>query len=408
MELENKIQGGEKVNKRCIRVVLTEEVLKQLGYQGEVVIKIDVDGLGSNSKEVRKVASKEEIVSSHEIAVACDNLELKKEEVNKNIVDGLSPVAFMEKVINGMRDSGKFRTAANYDAALRRLKEFCSSYKEYKEFTEATTSGWDVVSMEMLRDFEEYLSKRGQKKNTTSFYMRILRAICNRARNEGYNVADGIFKVVYTGKDKTKKRALPASLVRRVANSETKNDKERFARDMFIFSFLTRGMSTIDIAKLTSSNISNKRLTYKRSKTDQQLSMEWLPEMKKILMRWKQVSKDADTPLFPIIKHKGEAGHHDFRLAQQRMNYTLKAFGKRLGLPIPLTMYVARHSWASIAKSGGIPIQVIGDALGHNSESTTLIYLDSISEDKLDQANRKVMRMVKGKRYISTTSVAVL
>ena len=60
-------------------------------------------------------------------------------------------------------------------------------------------------------------------------------------------------------------------------------------------------------------------------------------------------------------------------------------------LSIPLTLYVARHSWASIAKQKQIPISVISDALGHDSEKTTLIYLSTLDTSAVDNANREIL-----------------
>lgn len=74
------------------------------------------------------------------------------------------------------------------------------------------------------------------------------------------------------------------------------------------------------------------------------------------------------------------------------INAKLKEIGKRLGLSIPLTMYVARHSWASIAKSENIPISVISEAMGHDSETTTLIYLASLDTSAVDNANKRILQ----------------
>jgi integrase len=68
-------------------------------------------------------------------------------------------------------------------------------------------------------------------------------------------------------------------------------------------------------------------------------------------------------------------------------NKKLNKIGKELGTPIPLTTYVSRHSWATIAKREGIPTAVISEGLGHESERTTQIYLDSFENEVLDNAN---------------------
>lgn len=78
-----------------------------------------------------------------------------------------------------------------------------------------------------------------------------------------------------------------------------------------------------------------------------------------------------------------------------KINRYLKHIGDLLSISIPLTMYVARHTWASIAKSKHIPISIISDALGHDSESTTQIYISSLDNQRIDNANRKILRMFK-------------
>ena len=74
------------------------------------------------------------------------------------------------------------------------------------------------------------------------------------------------------------------------------------------------------------------------------------------------------------------------------VNRRLKEIGKKLGLVHPLTMYVARHSWASIAKTKNISIGIISEAMGHDSETTTQIYLSSIQTNQIDNANRNILK----------------
>ena len=68
--------------------------------------------------------------------------------------------------------------------------------------------------------------------------------------------------------------------------------------------------------------------------------------------------------------------------------------GKLIGLDKPLSMYVARHSWASIAKTEGISLSVISESMGHDSESTTQIYLASLDSSVIDKANQKIIKLV--------------
>ena len=77
------------------------------------------------------------------------------------------------------------------------------------------------------------------------------------------------------------------------------------------------------------------------------------------------------------------------------MNRNLKAIGEMLNLESKLTLYVARHAWASIAHHNNIPLSTISKAMGHDSEATTLIYLRSIDSSVVDKANRKIISLMK-------------
>lgn len=293
-------------------------------------------------------------------------------------------LVYMENVIAEKNAAGKLRTAETYQSTLNRLRDFLKK----------TELPWRSVTPKFMEAFAAYLERRGIEKNTLSFYCRIVRAVCNRARKDGYAVSGGLFTDIYTGKAKTRKRALRMDDIKRIANVETVDDKEAFARNMFVFSFITRGMATVDIAHLTTDNINGRRLTYKRHKTEQTVTMEWLDEMQRIADTY---HKDGSKYLFPLMNGSGSENRHKFKKLQLRLNYRLKKLGKRLDLPMPLTMYVARHSWATIAKQSGVPTAVISDAMGHSSERTTQIYLDSIDEGCIDSANQGIVSQLFGK-----------
>ena len=95
--------------------------------------------------------------------------------------------------------------------------------------------------------------------------------------------------------------------------------------------------------------------------------------------------------LLPIIKPTKTNERAQYKNALMKVNKELKAMAEIVGIPIPLTMYCARHSWASIAKSKYIPISVISEGMGHESERTTLIYLASFDNSIIDEANRLVL-----------------
>ncbi len=289
-------------------------------------------------------------------------------------------IEFMRQIIAEKEAASQFRTAEAYRAALNSWQRFLES---------AETVSWERVTPRAMMSFADYLRRRGTTKNTQSFYFRILRAVCNRARDEGVAaLPENLFDNVYTGKARTRKRALPIEDIRRIAAMEPKSEKERLARDIFIFSFITRGMALVDIAHLRRDCILAGRLVYHRHKTGRPISVAWIPEMQRIANRYARSGCDY---LFPLISSEGAEGWKEYKRSSQAINYHLRIIGRRLALPMPLTLYVARHSWATVAKNSGVPTALISDAMGHSSERMTQIYLASIDVGRIDSANRQIV-----------------
>ena len=98
--------------------------------------------------------------------------------------------------------------------------------------------------------------------------------------------------------------------------------------------------------------------------------------------------------LFRSIRQAGIKERTQYNNALHLVNRKLKFIGEMLEISIPLTMYVARHSWASVAKSKNIPLSVISEGMGHDSENTTLIYLTSLDTAIVDRANRLILKSI--------------
>ena len=249
----------------------------------------------------------------------------------------------MEQVIAQLKALGKERTPETYAATLR----------SFRRFRQGRDLMFHEMDSDMMQAYESYLRSNGVRPNTTSFYMRILRAVYNRAVEKDLTVQRHPFRHVYTGVDKTVKRAVPLQTVRRIREMDLSDSSTlAFARDVFLFSFYTRGMSFIDIAYLEKRNLRNGILTYRRKKTNQTLSIRWEPSMQAILNCY---AAPATSPfLFNIISDLNKPLRHQYQLKQCNVNRSLKLLGISIGLQQPLTMYCARHSWASIAYSEGI------------------------------------------------------
>ena len=169
---------------------------------------------------------------------------------------------------------GKIRTSETYTAAL----------KSFSSFMKGSDILFGELSSDLLMEYEAYLKNRGNSPNTISFYMRILKAVYNRAVENGLTGQRNLFKSVYTGVEKTLKRAIHLNDIRRIKRLDLSLKPHLdFARDMFLFCFYTRGMSFVDMAYLKKGDIANGILTYRRKKTGQQLFIRWEKCMQEII-----------------------------------------------------------------------------------------------------------------------------
>ena len=286
---------------------------------------------------------------------------------------------FMESIIVRLKQNGKVRTSETYKSAL-------SSFKKFRQDEDIML---DCLTSEIMEAYEAWHKNRGVAPNTISFYTRILRAVYNRAVDDDIIENRNPFKHVYTGVDKTVKRALPLPVIKKIkALDLSLNPSLDYAREMFLMSFYLRGMSFIDMAFLKKSDLKNGYVTYRRRKTGQQLIIEWTKEMQMILDKYPENATDY---LLPIIKNPGTNERRTYRNMGYNINHNLKKIAKIVGVQIPLTLYVARHSWASAAKAKGIPLSVISEGMGHDSEATTEIFPASLDTSVVDRANSIIL-----------------
>lgn len=287
---------------------------------------------------------------------------------------------FMEEVIARLKRLGKTRTSETYTAAL-------NSFMRFREGRDILP---DEIDSDLMEEYEAYLKGYGVSLNTVSFYNRILRATYNRAVEKGLTTQRHPFRNVYTGMEKTVKRAIPFEAIRRIKELDLSlKPALGFARDMFLFSFYTRGMSFVDMAYLKKSNLKNGMFSYRRKKTGQQLHIRWERCMQEIVEKHPNVTTEY---LLPIITDPTASDRKQYGNALHFVNRKLKKVAEMAGLSVPLTMYVARHAWASIAKSKNIPLSVISEGMGHDSETTTQIYLASLDTSVIDDANRLILK----------------
>lgn len=257
---------------------------------------------------------------------------------SKQAKNNASPKAtlqlFMQENIDRMHRLGKVRTGETYTCTLN----------SFMRFRQGKDVLWKDFDADLTASYEAYLKSTGVSMNTISFYNRILRAVYNRAVEKGFTKQVFPFKNVYTGVEKTIRRGLPIKTIRNIRNLDLSHCPSLdYARDMFLFSFYTRGMSFVDMAYLKKNDLKNGILTYRRKKTGQRLCIRWERDMQDILEKY-HISQESPY-LLPIIHKIGKEERKQYNNALHLVNKKLKFIGSILQLSIPLTMYVARHKW---------------------------------------------------------------
>ena len=242
------------------------------------------------------------------------------------------------------------------------------------------------------RQFNAYLARRGIRRNSVSFYMRILRAVYNKAVRKRLAEPSNPFRQVYTGIDKTRKRSIDEKMIVCLYNLALPSDTPLvLTRDLFIFSYCTRGMVFVDMAYLKKSDIQDSFIRYARHKSGQQLCIRIEPHVRQIIDRYADASA---VYVFPILKTEDSAeAFAQYRIALNRYNRQLSRLSGMLhpDCGVSLSSYTARHSWVTIARQHKAPIAVISAGMGHASERTTQIYLAELENSETDAANQMII-----------------
>lgn len=290
--------------------------------------------------------------------------------------------SFMQERIENLHKHGRFGTCQNYKRAYRSLSRFREGNPiRFCDFNE-----------ELVADYEHHLRLRGVRRNSISFYMRILRAVYKSAIAEGYAKEPHPFSHVFTGTEKTRKRAVGISVIRQLKSLDlSKRPSLAYVRDLFLLSLYFRGMTFVDLAYICKNDLSNGFLDYHRHKTDTRLIIKIEPCMQEIIDRYR--NKNKKTPyLLSILKSADEEeAYLQYQNALTYYNRQLKSLVSLLGQSVCLSSYTARHTWASAAHQRCIPISLISEGMGHSSEAVTQIYIASLDTSMLDRANREIL-----------------
>ena len=288
---------------------------------------------------------------------------------------------------------------ANKEKMLRigTRNNYLHAYLRFREFRSDEDLTFSQLTADMMEQYEAWLKSRGLRPNSIANYLRTLRTFCHKAIEQRLTTDRGFFCHVQTCSVQTRKRAISIRDIRSIEQLYLPSGSFlSVARDLFLFSFYMRGMAFVDMAYLKKTALRCGMVTYSRNKTNQTLCISWEKPMQAIVERYADQTQDSPYML-PILSGSETDSYTQYKNVEQRVNRSLKKIGEMIGLKIPLTTYVARHSWASIALRMDIPLATISEGMGHHSYRTTQIYLQSIDVGTIDQANRKILKQLLDK-----------
>lgn len=293
---------------------------------------------------------------------------------------GESIIKYMQERIKTLRSERRMSYADTYEATIKHMKDF----------TEKDDIAFREITLDFLQRFERYLVKAKKKPNTIRIYINNIRAVFNHAiDNDVIKQELFPFRKFKTRSEHTEKRNLDAAEIKKLLKLKLQPAHQK-ALDLFMLSFYMGGINFKDMLSLTHKNVFKGRVTYRRAKTGQNISIKLWPETIRLVKKYE--GKDMLLHFSEDINDKRKTVQ--YKDVVKQTNKMLKKIAAKAKLNIPLSTYYARHSVATIAYSKGIPEATISEILGHKyGNPMTNVYI-SRDYKKADAALRKVIDAV--------------
>jgi integrase/recombinase XerD len=366
---------------------------------GKELSKSDFEKL-HRAREMRLVNIKNELVSIESKAI--------------NIIDKLEPFSFL-KFEEGMfpkqsvfysKGNDVFNLFQNYIFELRAKNSFNTAYI-YQSTLSALKAyrpklKFDQINAQFLASFEQNLTLNGKSITTISLHLRNLRAVFNQpiVKNlvsaEMYPFKSKNYKIPASNNIK---KALKISEIKAIYDypTEPMGALDR-AKDFWLFSYFCNGINIKDICLLQWKNLEEDSITFFRAKTSSTTKEKLTPieivvneDCHKIIQKW-GTNPLKSKYIFDIITPNllPEKQNDKIKGFTKTINKYLSRIGTDLNFKLPLTTYVARHSYATIMHTSNVPLLLISKSLGHSSIETTENYLASFKKESVIEFNKNL------------------
>lgn len=282
-----------------------------------------------------------------------------------------------EKLIGTKYSYGSYK---NYKTTLSYLEEFIKMQYNRKDIPLK-----DINYKFCERYFHFLTSEKPCNNNGANKHIQRLKKIINYALKMGYINANTVasYSVNFTPFNRSK---LTWEEINKLKKLKLDNPTLKNVLQVFLFQCYT-GLSYSDVKKINRNHLivgvdGKTWISMVRTKTKIVFSVPLLQPALKILSCYKQVNKEANEPIFPV-------------LSNQKMNDNLKIIAGIAQVSTNLTSHVARHAFATtITLQEGVPIETVSRMLGHKSIRTTQVYA-TVTEQKISKDMAEVSRKYK-------------
>ncbi len=342
---------------------------------------------------INKINKKKHEASKLLIDSENDEKEMSSEQIRfklkSEIQEKKTVFAYFDEVIDNLEKSNRI----GYSNIFKSTKNSIKKFRNNRDI-----NFMDITPSFILK-YEEWFYSRGVKMNSVFVFLRTFKTLINYAKKEGIvrELFDPFKEINFTKfrRIKTSKRAISKDEIYAIINLELPDGNSiSHARNYFLFSYYNRGINFIDMAHLKWSDVDKNRLTYERKKTKELLNIGMLEPAIILLEYYRTFRNENNDYIFPILNSKYvTAKSMDNRIDKMLkvVNTNLKKIGELCNIKVKLTTYVARHTYATVMKRSGVSTSLISESLGHDSEKTTQIYLDSFENSVIDEASKSIL-----------------
>lgn len=369
--------------------------LKQQGYYFCMDLSVsDYSRLHGTIKDAELLKNKKLIAAKFEqIKDIANDIELRYgfsfDMLNRRLKRGTedSIINAFNYRIDELENEGSIGTAQWYGCAKNSIEKFGGTDLKFASIT-----------VDWLKKYQAQMIKEKKKYTTISINMRALRAIMNGGVQDGIiSQAQYPFRRHKHEKDKYqiptgtgREIALTEDEILSVFEHEIPPEQEKW-RDLFVFSYYCNGINVGDMLRLKYKDIVGNNIEWSRKKTEttntkkDKIQAFIKPDMMEIINLYGNADKSPDNFIFPYLK-PGLTPIEERKIVQEvihKINKVMKKIGKELGFNVPITSYVARHTFAAVNREKGTKLYNISKYMGHKNLKTTENYLGRLKPNEL-------------------------